>query len=147
MYLSLVTTVLPKSIEPYTTDCSCSLSRIPGNTRLTISYEPCHDLVVLRRNVPVNNFSVMSGLSHRFLGITLCTSAFRGVKCLAQGHNNPDVGFEPPTSRSGVRRSTTEPPRSQSHIMRNLLFAYAKTKAQISCVVTTQLISSYVLAK
>ena len=37
---------------------------------------------------------------------------FRGVKCLAQGHNTAVVGFEPPTSRSGVRHSTTEPPRS-----------------------------------
>ena len=27
-----------------------------------------NDLVVLRLNVPVNNFSVMSGRSHRFLG-------------------------------------------------------------------------------
>ena len=37
---------------------------------------------------------------------------FRGVKCLAQGHNTAAVGFEPRTSRSGVRHSTTEPPRS-----------------------------------
>ena len=37
---------------------------------------------------------------------------FRGVKCLAQGHNTAAVGFETPTSRSGVRHSTTEPPRS-----------------------------------
>ena len=37
---------------------------------------------------------------------------FQGVKCLAQGHNMVAVGFEPPTSRSGVRHSTTEPPRS-----------------------------------
>ena len=37
---------------------------------------------------------------------------FRGVKCLAQGHNTAVVGFEPRTSRSGVRHSTTEPPRS-----------------------------------
>ena len=37
---------------------------------------------------------------------------FRGVKCLAQGHNTVAVGLEPPTSRSGVRHSTTEPPRS-----------------------------------
>ena len=37
---------------------------------------------------------------------------FRGVKCLAQGHNTAVVGIEPPTSRSGVRHSTTEPPRS-----------------------------------
>ena len=37
---------------------------------------------------------------------------FRGVKCLAQGHNTAAVGIEPPTSRSEVRHSTTEPPRS-----------------------------------
>ena len=38
---------------------------------------------------------------------------FRGVKCLAQGHNTAAaVGFKSPTSRSGVRHSTTEPPRS-----------------------------------
>ena len=36
---------------------------------------------------------------------------FRGVKCLAQGHNTATVGLEPRTSRSGVRHSTTEPPR------------------------------------
>ena len=36
----------------------------------------------------------------------------RGVKCLAQGHNTAAVGLEPRTSRSGVRHSTTEPPRS-----------------------------------
>ena len=41
---------------------------------------------------------------------------FRGVKCLAQGHNTAAVGFEPPTSCSGVRHSTTEPPRSLNHI-------------------------------
>ena len=35
---------------------------------------------------------------------------FLGVKCLAQRHNTAAVGFEPPTSRSGVRHSTTEPP-------------------------------------
>ena len=33
---------------------------------------------------------------------------FRGVKCLAQGHNTAAVGLEPRTSRSGVRHSTTE---------------------------------------
>ena len=37
---------------------------------------------------------------------------FRGVTCLAQGHNTAEVGLEPRTSRSGVRHSTTEPPRS-----------------------------------
>ena len=40
---------------------------------------------------------------------------FRGVKCLAQGHNTAAVGLEPRTSRSGVRHSTTEPPRSPSN--------------------------------
>ena len=30
---------------------------------------------------------------------------FRGVKCLAQGHNTAAVGLEPRTSRSGVRHS------------------------------------------
>ena len=37
---------------------------------------------------------------------------FRGVKCLAQGHNTAAVGLELRTSRSGVRHSTTEPPHS-----------------------------------
>ena len=37
---------------------------------------------------------------------------FRGVKCLAQGHNTAAVGFEPPTSRSGVRHATTDKPKS-----------------------------------
>ena len=31
---------------------------------------------------------------------------FRGVKCLAQGHNTAALGFEPRTSRSGVRHSS-----------------------------------------
>ena len=44
---------------------------------------------------------------------------FRGVKCLAQGHNTAAVGFEPRTSRSGVRHSTTEPPRSPLFLWRN----------------------------
>ena len=46
---------------------------------------------------------------------------FRGVKCLAQGHNTAAVGIEPPTSRSGVRHSTTEPPRSPSRLGINLI--------------------------
>ena len=37
---------------------------------------------------------------------------FRGIKCLAQGHNTAAVGLEPRTFRSGVGHSTTEPPRS-----------------------------------
>ena len=56
-------------------------------------------LFVLKLNVPVNNFSVMSGRSHRFLGNN---QYVWGVKCLAQGQNTAAVGFESPTSRSGV---------------------------------------------
>ena len=44
-------------------------------------------------NVPVNNFSVMSGWSNRFLGIT---STFQGVNVsFAQGHNSAEVGIDP----------------------------------------------------
>ena len=38
---------------------------------------------MLRLNVPVNNFSVMSGRSKRFLGLTSTV----GRMCLAEGHN------------------------------------------------------------
>ena len=62
-------------------------------------YMPWFVLFVLRFNVPVNNFSVMSGWSHHFLGIY---QYFRGVTCLAQGDNMAEVGFEPPTSPSEV---------------------------------------------
>ena len=48
---------------------------------------------------------------------------FRGVKCLAQGHNTAAVGFEPPTSRSGVRHSTTEPPRSPRKKVKQWIFS------------------------
>ena len=44
----------------------------------------------------------------------------RGVKCLAQGHNTAEVGFELPTSRSGVRHSTTEPPSSPDILYRKI---------------------------
>ena len=36
--------------------------------------------------------------------------------------------------------------RNMSHNMRKLLFAYARTKAQISYIVTAQLISAFVFA-
>ena len=39
------------------------------------------------------------------------TSALESLKFLAQGHCTAVAGFEPWTSRSGVQRSTTEPPR------------------------------------
>ena len=55
---------------------------------LDVSY-----LFVLRFNVPVNNFSVMSGRSHRFLGIDQYS---RESMCLAQGHNTVTlVGTNP----------------------------------------------------
>ena len=41
-------------------------------------------LVHLILNVPVNNFTVMLGQGHRFLGIT---STFGEYICLAKGHN------------------------------------------------------------
>ena len=57
-------------------------------------------LFVLRLDVPVNNFSVMSGRSQLYC---------RELMCLAQGHNTVTlVGIEP----FGVRRSTTTPPCS-----------------------------------
>ena len=57
-------------------------------------------LFVLRLNVPVNNFSVMLDGA---IASWVINQYFRGVKCLAQGHNTAAVGFEPPTSRSGVQ--------------------------------------------
>ena len=65
-------------------------------------------IFVLRLNVPVNIFSVMSAGAN----------AFWELMCLAQGHNTvPLVGIEPRTSRFGVRRSTTTPPRSHMTYM------------------------------
>ena len=52
---------------------------------------------------------------------------FRGVKCLAQGHNTAAVGLEPRTSRSGVRHSTTEPPRSPHDKTNKISVRPAKT--------------------
>ena len=53
-------------------------------------------------NVPVNNFSVMLGRSHRFLGIT-STIWGGNVSCSRTQHGLTRVGLEPPTSGSGVR--------------------------------------------
>ena len=70
----------------------------------------------------IANFSLCWGLTSQSTIFQSCRDGataswvinqyFRGVKCLAQGHNTAAVGFEPPTSRSGVQHSTTEPPRS-----------------------------------
>ena len=96
----------------------------------------------------------------------------RELMCLSQGHNTvPLVGIEPRTSRFRVRCSTTSPPRSLREILGSILgsnpndtglcpearhiwaalwehwiFAYAKTKPQISFAVTAKLISAFVFA-
>ena len=59
---------------------------------------------------------------------------FRGVKCLAQGHNTAAVGLEPRTSRSGVRHSTTEPPRSPLFVRKTWKF----TQKFLCSVIKTQ---------
>ena len=64
-------------------------------------------LFLLRLNVQVNNISVISGRN-----LVEHYQYFRGLKCLTQEHNTAEVGFEPPTSHSGARRSTTWPPHS-----------------------------------
>ena len=53
-------------------------------------------LFVSRFNVPVNDFSVMSGRSQLFLGFNQYS---RELMCIAQGHNTVTlVGIEPRTS-------------------------------------------------
>ena len=90
---------------------TCTLSIFVSNNRSLYDkwqmypQQKYHDLVVsgvsvifcfvLRLNVPVNNFSVMSGWSH----LSWVLPALLGVKCLAQGHTTAEVSFEPPTSR------------------------------------------------
>ena len=58
---------------------------------------------------------------------------FRGVKCLAQGHNTAAVGLEPRTSRSGVRNSTTEPPRSPTEKRWRHHFPHYKSMGAFCC--------------
>ena len=94
-------------------------------------------LVDLILNVPVNNFSLMLGRSHRFLGIT---STFWRMKCLAQGHNKVTrVRIEPPTSRSGIRR-----PKHQASAppVRCLCFILLPTATTARPIVDSCLLSS-----
>ena len=49
---------------------------------------------------------------------------FRGVKCLAQGHNTAAVGFEPPTSRSGVRHSVCCVSYGENKILNKVFFFF-----------------------
>ena len=70
---------------------------------------------------------------------------FRGVKCLAQGHNTAAVGIEPPTSRSGVRHSTTEPPRSPMLMLKGNLSLKAKAQATVlSTVFSTRFFALFI---
>ena len=59
-------------------------------------------------NIPVNNFTVMSGRSNRFLSI-ISTFWEVNVSCSRTQHGDPSVD-RTPTSHSGYRRSTTRPP-------------------------------------
>ena len=76
----------------------------------------------LRLYVPVNNFSVMSGWSHHFLGII---STFLGCKCILLKDTTwqHEWGSNPPTSRAVVQSSTTRPPRLPQHICNNNLIS------------------------
>ena len=66
-------------------------------------------LFVLMLNVPANNFFSHVGTEPPLPGYCQYIS---WSKCFfAQGHNTAEVGIIPPTSRSGVRDSTTRPPR------------------------------------
>ena len=104
-------------------------------TRFRSSYRARQTQLGNKSNLPQGKYTCTTGMASSFLFVCLCwgltsqstifqsyrdgataswviNQYFRGVKCLAQGHNTAAVGFEPPTSRSGVRHSTTEPPRS-----------------------------------
>ena len=74
-------------------------------------------LVCLMLNVPVNNFSVMLGRSHRFLGIT---STFGGKYVLLKDTTRrPEWGSNPRSLNPESEVLTTRPPRppanGQSH--------------------------------
>ena len=73
-----------------------TLSRVLGSW---VAGPFCLFVFVLRLNVPVNNFSVMSGQSQRFLSLTSTV----GSLCV-QGHIAvTPVGIVPRTSRFGVQ--------------------------------------------
>ena len=90
---------------------ACSRKRKSLHTRLSSGLLSLRCLVLFRLNVPVNNFSVMSGRSYNFLGIT---STFRGVNVSCSRTQHGGGRSRTPTSRSGVRGSTTRPLRSLS---------------------------------
>ena len=80
--------------------CSCFYDVVSIMPNISLGFVGW--LVDMILSVPVNNFSVMLGRSHRFLGIT---STFWGVNvpCSRTQHGLTRVGLKPPTSGSGVR--------------------------------------------
>ena len=84
-----------------------TLSRVLGSW---VAGPFCLFVFVLGLNVPVNIFFSHVGTEHTLPGFNRYC---RELMCLAQGHITvTPVGIEPRTSRFGVRRSTTMPPRS-----------------------------------
>ena len=73
--------------------------------------------------MPVNNFSVMSGRNNSYY------QYFRGEKCLAQGHNTVEVGFEPP--ELSLRRSTLLPVSCGGRKIKNLVLATHSSRVDI----------------
>ena len=74
---------------------------------------PFH-FVLFLFNVPVKIFTVMSGRSNRFLGII---STFWRVNVSCSKTQHGDLSEDrTPTSHSGFRHSTTNPPHCQSCI-------------------------------
>ena len=57
----------------------------------------------------VNNFSGMSGQSHRFLGMNKYNLVYGGLKFLAQEHFTGKPGIKPRTSYSAVLSCTMKP--------------------------------------
>ena len=85
--------------------------------------------------VPVNNFSVMSGMV--FLG---GTGTKQCLMCLAQGHNTvTPVRPKPSFHRSRAKHSTTESLRSQGefgtveHVKASSIFFTDRSKAALFC--------------
>ena len=118
--------------------CTNTVKPVLSNHRCRATIQSNLCLVCLMLNVPVNNFSVKSGRSHRFLGIT---SIFLfggggggggggGQICLAHGHNTvTQVGLEPLTSGSkvrGVNHHATTPvkPVLSDHIKQDIFLAF-----------------------
>ena len=94
---------------PFSKFCNVKLSK----WAFTLETFVC--LFGLRLIFPVNDFSVMSGRSHRFLGITCVTSTFWKVNVSCSRIQHGDLSEDrTPTSRSDIRRSTTRPPRLHS---------------------------------